>query len=41
MILLKKAGFPEHAWWLVGEAALGNGEIVKGIRTEKQFFLTL
>jgi len=22
----------------VGEAALGNGEIVKGIRTEKQFF---
>src|SRR4028118_1913917 len=35
----KKAGFPEHALVVVmGEAALGNGEIVKGIRTEKQLF---
>jgi len=35
----KKAGFPEHALVvIVGDAALGNGEIVKGIRTEKQLF---
>lgn len=35
----KKAGFPEHRLVVVvGEAALGNGEIVKGIVTEKQLF---
>ena len=35
----KKAGFPEHRLVVVvSEAALGNGEIVKGIVTEKQLF---
>lgn len=35
----KKAGFPEHGLVvLAGDVALGNGEIVKGIVTEKQFF---
>lgn len=35
----KKAGFPEHALVVVvGEAAAGKGEIVKGIATEKQLF---
>ncbi len=35
----QKAGFPEHGLVVVvGDAALGNGEIVKGIATEKQLF---
>ena len=35
----KKAGFPEHGLVVIaGDVALGNGEIVKGIVTEKQFF---
>ena len=35
----KQAGFPEHGLVvIVGYAALGNGEIVKGIVTEKQLF---
>ncbi len=35
----KKAGFPDHALVvIVGDAALGNGEIVKGITTEKKLF---
>ncbi|MCU0545518.1 MAG: hypothetical protein MUE44_25670 [Oscillatoriaceae cyanobacterium Prado104] len=35
----KKAGFPEHGLVVVvGDAAAGRGEIVKGITTEKQLF---
>ncbi|MBE9123823.1 hypothetical protein IQ269_24245 [Tychonema sp. LEGE 07199] len=35
----QKAGFPAHGLVVVvGDAALGNGEIVKGIVTEKQLF---
>lgn len=35
----KQAGFPEHGMVvIVGDAGLGNGEIVKGITTEKQLF---
>ncbi len=31
-------GFPAHALVVIGDAATGNGEIVKGIVTEKQLF---
>ena len=35
----QKVGFPEHGLVVVvGDAALGKGEIVKGIATEKQLF---
>ena len=35
----KQAGFPEHGLVVIaGDVALGNGEIVKGISTEKQLF---
>ncbi len=38
-IFAQKAGFPEHGLVVVvGEAAAGKGEIVKGIATEKQLF---
>jgi len=38
-IFAKKAGFPEHGLVVIaGDVATGNGEIVKGIGTEKQLF---
>jgi len=38
-VFAQKVGFPAHALVVItGDAAIGNGEIVKGIVTEKQLF---